>query len=86
MDDLTVEMLARRWCVLSGNDPDKLMPVTLPPDANGCVPTVQKYAPFWKLVASDIVPMFAWVRLYIEFQKGGKDVSKQQASLIHIEH
>lgn len=68
MDDATVEVIARRWCALTGEDADKLVPFN-----NGTMAYTE--CAYWKVVAQEIVPMFAWLRVYLEFMSG-KDASR----------
>jgi hypothetical protein len=68
MDDATVEAIARRWCALTGEDANRL--VDMPNTGE-----IATQRPYWHLVALEIVPMFAWLRVYLEFMSG-KDASK----------
>lgn len=63
-NQMTVEVIARRWCALTGEDPDKVLTHWFK-DTEG--QSVQQDWPYWKIVSQEIVPMFAWIRCFAEF-------------------
>jgi hypothetical protein len=83
MDDITVEMIARRWCQLAQRNPDEMLGTMHEGQPTNVAPI-----PYWQIVANDIVPMFAWCRLFIEVNRMNDDGNqpKQQTSIVLPEH
>lgn len=56
LSEKKLELVARKFCVIQGQDPDELISHGADPDKNGAVKTVILYSPRWQRMLREIKP------------------------------